>query len=113
MKDQTRPYLLGLFSALSDPTRFAIVERLMQEGELPATDIQGAFDISAPAISRHLAVLRDAGVLDRRVDGQKRIYAVRPEALQEISAWTISHKDFWNQSLKRLEAALLEEMNRK
>ena len=112
MNETTNPVLLSLFSALSDPTRFAIVERLMAEGELPAGDIQDVFAISAPAISRHLHILRDAGLLARRVDGTKRLYRVRPEAMQQISAWTVHHRDFWQESLARLEAALLEEQNR-
>lgn len=105
--------LPDLFSALSDPTRFAIVERLMREGELPAGKIGEDFPISAPAVSRHLDVLLRAGVVDRRVSAQSRIYRVRPEAIEAISAWTISHKDFWENSLRRLEQALAKEMTRK
>jgi len=105
--------LTGIFSALSDPTRFAIVERLLNEGELPAGAIHKGFPISAPAISRHLSVLRDAGVVERRVNRQQRIYAVRPAALEEISAWTMSHRAFWETSLNRLEKALMQEIHRK
>ena len=102
-----------LFAALSDQTRFAIVERLMSEGELPAAQIQGDFPISPPAISRHLSVLRKAGIVARRVDKQRRLYRVCPEAIEEINAWAISHRDFWEKSLERLEAALLAEMEKK
>ncbi len=105
--------LPDLFSALSDPTRFAIVERLMREGELPVRRIREDFPISAPAVSRHLDVLMRAGIVDRRISAQSRIYQVRPEAIEAISAWTISHKAFWEASLRRLEQALTKETTRK
>lgn len=102
-----------LFSALSDPTRFAIVERLMADGEMPVAQLSAGSTISAPAFSRHLKVLTDAGVLNRRTRAQQRLYSVRPEAIQSISAWTMSHREFWEGSLARLEAALAKEMSRK
>lgn len=94
------------FAALGDATRFAIVERLLTEGELSAGALGEGASVSAPAISRHLKVLRTAGIVVQRVDAQRRLYAVRPEAVQAISAWTQSHKDFWEGSLRRLEMAL-------
>ncbi len=101
------------FSALGDPTRFAIVERLLTEGEQTAGSLQSAADISAPAISRHLKVLRTAGVIQRRVDAQRRMYSVRPDMVQAINNWTLDHREFWEISLKRLEAALMSEKERK
>jgi len=97
------------FAALGDPTRFAIVERLMTEGALPAGDLQGVAEISAPAISRHLKVLREAGLVTQTVDKQRRIYAVAPQAVGAIDTWIKSHESFWTQSLDRLAAALKEE----
>ncbi|MFD0982352.1 ArsR/SmtB family transcription factor [Tropicimonas aquimaris] len=94
------------FAALADDTRFAIVERLLTEGTRTAGELSEVAPISAPAISRHLKVLREAGVIDQRVQGTKRIYSVNPEALRAISAWTISHRAFWEGSLDRLEQAL-------
>lgn len=105
--------LPNTFAALGDATRFAIVERLLIEGELSAGALQTTADISPPAISRHLKVLREAGVIEQRVDAQRRLYAVRPEAVQTISAWTMSHREFWEASLDRLEAAMKREMNLK
>lgn len=101
------------FAALGDPTRFAIVERLLREGELSAGALLEVAPISPPAISRHLKVLRDAGILEQRVDAQRRLYSVRPEAVEAISAWTISHREFWQASLDRLEKALEREIKLK
>ena len=98
--------LTETFSALADDTRLALVERLMKEGELPAGDLVSDATISGPAISRHLKVLRTAGIIRQRVDGTRRYYAVRPEALQAISRWTIDHRAFWESGLDRLEAML-------
>lgn len=68
------------FSALGDPTRFAIVERLLSEGELRATTLQQGTGILAPAISRHLKNLRKSGIVRQCVDAQRRLYSVQPEA---------------------------------
>ena len=97
------------FAALGDATRFAIVERLLNEGELPAGELQNVGTMSAPAISRHLKVLREAGVLQRRVDKQRRMYSVRPEAVQAINDWSMTYREFWQKSLDRVGAALLQE----
>jgi DNA-binding transcriptional ArsR family regulator len=101
------------FSALGDATRFAIVERLLTEGEQTAGALQSAADISAPAISRHLKVLRTAGVIEQRVDAQRRIYSVKPDVVRAINNWTMNHREFWENSLNRLEAALMKEKDRK
>jgi DNA-binding transcriptional ArsR family regulator len=100
------------FAALGDETRFALVERLLKEGELSAGALQQDAAISQPAISRHLKVLRKAGIVEQRVDRQRRLYSVRPEAVQTISSWTMSYRDFWQQSLDRLERALLQEIKK-
>jgi DNA-binding transcriptional ArsR family regulator len=105
--------LTKTFAALGEETRFAIVERLLKEGELSVGDLQEGMSISPPAISRHLKVLRRAGVIERRIERQKRIYSVRPQAVELISAWTISHREFWQAGMDRLERALMEEMSRK
>lgn len=97
--------LPSLFAALADPTRFAIVERLLIQGPLPAGELGDVAEISAPAISRHLKVLREARVLRQEVDGQRRIYSVEPRAMKALSDWTGSHRAFWEASLDRLEAA--------
>ncbi len=102
-------YLHQTFSALGDSTRFAIVERLLNEGELSAGELQGSAEISAPAISRHLKVLRTAGVIRQRVDKQRRMYSVQPVAVQAIHSWVMDHRAFWETALDRLELALMQE----
>ncbi len=102
------PDLVASFAALGEPTRFAIVERLFADGELTAGQLQSVAEVSPPAISRHLKVLRRAGLVKRRVDGQRRIYSVSRDAMEAIGAWTMSHREFWGGSLDRLELALKE-----
>lgn len=94
------------FSALSDDTRLALVERLIQRGEMPAGELATTVSISGPAVSRHLKVLRQAGVIRQRIQGTHRYYSACPEALKAVSDWTLDHKAFWQASLDRLEAAL-------
>lgn len=94
--------LLTTFSALSDSTRFSIVEQLMEQGELPAGDLIRGKGMSGAAISRHLKVLRQAGLLNQRVKGAQRLYSIRPEGLRAIAEWTISKRQFWESSLDRL-----------
>ena len=98
--------LIQTFSALSDPTRLRMVGRLMAQGELPAGDLVAEFTISAPAISRHLKVLRESGLIAQRAEGTHRYYSVRPEAMRAISDWTIDHRAFWDASLARLDTLL-------
>ena len=100
--------LVKTFSALGDSTRFAIVSRLLEDGELSAGELQNGTEISPPAVSRHLKVLREAGVLDQRVEKQKRLYSVRPQAVEAISVWTTSHREFWEASINRLSRLLDE-----
>lgn len=105
------PDLPDLFAALSDRTRLTIVERLMREGEMPVAELRRGIAITAPAVSRHLSVLSDAGLVRRRARGQQRLYSVRPEAMRDIQDWTTRTLAFWQTSLDRLEIALLEDRN--
>ena len=95
------------FSALSDPTRLGIIEQLMDQGETLAGDLVTGSGMSAPAISRHLKILRDAGLVRTRAVGTKRYYGVRPDGLRVIADWTLSRREFWEISLDRLETAIL------
>ncbi|MFC6582583.1 ArsR/SmtB family transcription factor [Sulfitobacter aestuariivivens] len=98
--------MVRTFAALSDPTRLSVVEELMQRGELPAGDLVAHAGMTGPAVSRHLKVLREAGVVTQRAEGTKRFYKVAPEAMKAISDWTISHHSFWAAGLDRLDAIL-------
>lgn len=93
------------FAALADPTRRAIVE-LLASGDLPAGDIGRRFPISAPAVSQHLRTLRDAGLVQVRVEGQRRIYSLDPDGLAALDAWLHKMRSFWSRRLDRLEREL-------
>jgi DNA-binding transcriptional ArsR family regulator len=98
--------LTKTFAALSDDTRLTLVEKLLKRGELPAGTLAAEAEISAPAISRHLKVLREAGVIVQRVEGTHRYYSVQPDALRAIHGWTMDHRTFWSGSLDRLDTLL-------
>jgi DNA-binding transcriptional ArsR family regulator len=93
--------------ALADPTRRRIVE-ILSEGELTAGAICSHFDMSAPAISQHLKVLRQAKLVTVRAEGQRRIHGLDPAGIREIEIWLAHMKRFWNRSLDALEAELLK-----
>jgi DNA-binding transcriptional ArsR family regulator len=99
--------LNGTFAALADPTRRAILARLAR-GEASVGDLARPFDISLPAISRHLRVLEHARLIERRVDAQRRVCRLRPQPLHAAANWIDRYRDFWEERLDDL-AALLEE----
>ena len=104
--------LTKTFAALADETRFSLVEHLLQHGEASAGELVGLTHISAPAVSRHLKVLREAGVVTRRSQGQTRVYAINPESVSRIASWTMDHREFWETSLDRLGAAIEAKQNK-
>jgi DNA-binding transcriptional ArsR family regulator len=97
------------FSALSDPIRRSIIEMLAKDGELSATDIYNKFQVSPPAISQHLKVLRDASLVLVEKRAQKRIYRINPEAMLEVETWAGKMVQLWNQRFEALEALLEQE----
>jgi len=98
------PQLDHLFAALADPTRRAIIERLLASGELSVGDVAAPFKISTPAISRHLQVLERAGLIERRVERQWRFVRVRADALAPVETWLTRQRRHWSSALDRLEA---------
>ncbi|MGV3663513.1 MAG: ArsR/SmtB family transcription factor [Prosthecobacter sp.] len=92
--------------AVADPTRRRIVEMLARRDHTVG-EIVEEFDMSPPAISQHLRVLREAGLVTSRVEGQSRIQGLNPTGLSEIQAWLHKTMNFWNQRLDAFEAALL------
>lgn len=109
MNEAAADPLSAAFAALADPTRRAIVERLVA-GEAPVRDLAAPFDISPPAISRHLKVLERAGLVRRRIDRQQRIIRLDPEALKRTSEWVDRYRAFWEGQLDAL-AAFLEQQS--
>jgi len=106
---QTAP-LDGIFAALADPTRRAIVERLLAVGELTVGDVAAPFAISTPAISRHLQVLERAGLIERRVARQWRVVRARPEAFDRVESWLAQQRRHWTGAFDRLEAIVASEL---
>ena len=90
------------FAALSDPTRQRIVE-MLAEREIAAGEIARQFDMTGPAVSQHLNVLRAAGLVRVRIDGQYRRYALEPAGLHEIDRWLDRFRRFWTVRLEALE----------
>ena len=96
------------FAALADPTRRGILE-LLAAGERSAGEIAGHFRISRPAVSRHLRVLREAGLATAREEAQRRMYRIEPAPLAELDAWLETYRRFWEDGLDRLEHHLDQE----
>lgn len=96
-----------VFSALGDPTRRAIVERLAS-GEATVLELAAPFDMSLPAISRHLRVLEDAGLISRGREAQRRPCRLRPEAIEQVTAWAEHTRRAWEERFDRLNDYLRE-----
>lgn len=93
------------FAALADPTRRAILARLAL-GETSVTELAKPFEMSMPAISKHLKVLEKAGLIDRGRDAQTRPARLNPAALKTAAAWIDEYRKFWEESFDRLDAYL-------
>jgi len=98
-----------LFHALADPSRRAIFEALTH-GEAAVKDLTARFDISQPAVSQHLATLKDAGLVEGRREGRCVFYRVEPRGLRPLVDWIMHYRAFWTERLGRLEQ-LLERMD--
>src|SRR5262245_5367431 len=103
------------FSALADPTRRAILARLA-EGEASVMELAAPFAMSQPAISKHLRVLENAGLISKGRDGQKRPCRIEAEPLEAANEWLERYREFWEQNYQRLDnllETLLEEQKPK
>ena len=98
---------MDTFIALADPTRRQIIESLAA-GETSFGTLAGQFEMSRPAVSQHLKVLRDAGIVTSRADAQRRIYRLSDDGLDEIDAWLGKVQKYWLQKLDKLEQVLGE-----
>jgi DNA-binding transcriptional ArsR family regulator len=98
--------MVDAFAALADPTRRRVVELLARRGEMTAGEIAESFASARPTISRHLGVLRDAGVVRVRPVAQERRYALEPKSLERVEAWAKRYRSFWTERLAALERLL-------
>jgi DNA-binding transcriptional ArsR family regulator len=103
--------VLETFRALAEPNRLQIVELLLA-GPRPVGDMVDELGLRQPQVSKHLRVLSEAGLVDVRVDAQRRIYALRPAPLQELEAWLERYRRIWESNFQRLDA-LLDHMKAK
>lgn len=105
--ERTTDQLSATFAALADPTRRAILSRLAR-GEASVTELAAPFDLSQPAISKHLRVLEQAGLVERSRRAQWRPRRLRPEPLREVAEWIGQYRPRWEESFERLDAFLRE-----
>ncbi|HEY1524105.1 MAG TPA: metalloregulator ArsR/SmtB family transcription factor [Solirubrobacteraceae bacterium] len=96
---------LAALQVLGEPRRVAILD-LLRDGERPVHDLVGLLGLSQPAVSKHLRVLRDAGLVQARVDAQRRLYRIRPEPLADLDEWLASYRELWTTHLDRLQEHL-------
>jgi DNA-binding transcriptional ArsR family regulator len=90
---------------LAEPSRQAILD-LLRDGERPVGDLVDHLELSQPAVSKHLRVLKDAGLVEARTDAQRRLYRIRTEPLVELDEWLSSYRQLWTSHLDRLEEHL-------
>jgi DNA-binding transcriptional ArsR family regulator len=93
------------FETLAEPNRRRILD-LLRATERPVGELVDALDLSQPAVSKHLRVLREAGLVEARIDAQRRLYRVRAEPLRDIDAWLAPYRQLWERSLDDLERHL-------
>lgn len=98
----------AVFAALADPTRRALLQRLARDGEQSVQALTGGAGISQPAVSKHLAVLKRAGLVADRRSGRENRYRARPEGLAPLADWMSLYAGFWRERLAALEALLGE-----
>ena len=94
-----------IFKALADPTRRAVYERLAQQ-ERSVGELTSDFAVSQPAISQHLAALREAGLVRERRDGRRALYRSNPDGLKPLIDWIDRYRDFWPDRIERLKTVL-------
>ena len=99
------PILDQSFAALADPTRRAIIARLAK-GEATVQDLARPFSISQPAISRHLKVLEEAGLIETRIDGTARPRRLKPDAVEALWDWLGQYRALWEMQFQKMDAVL-------
>lgn len=99
--------MIETFTALADPNRFRIVEHLLG-GARSVGAIGEALHLNQPQVSKHLRVLKDAGLVDVEARAQQRLYGLRPEPLRELKAWLERYRDIWDERLGQLDSVIEE-----
>jgi DNA-binding transcriptional ArsR family regulator len=94
-----------ILQALADPRRRHIIE-ILRRGEQPVGALVARLPIAQSGVSRHLRILREAGLVHARRDGQRRVYALQPEALRELTTWLLADRAMWDDRLDNLDAEL-------
>ena len=94
-----------VYHAVADPTRRAILDRL-RGGGVPVAELAAGFDMSRPAVSKHLRVLREARLVRERREGRQRIYQLTPGPLRDVAGWVESYRSFWTVNLMSLKRHL-------
>ena len=102
---QTQPDLDAMFAALADPTRRAILLRLV-DGQAPVNELAAPFEMSQPAVSRHLKVLERAGLIERDIDEQRRPASLKAQNMAAAVDWLTEFKAFWGTSFNQLDSVL-------
>jgi DNA-binding transcriptional ArsR family regulator len=97
--------MASTFEALAEPRRRQILD-MLRDGERPVGDLVASLRLSQPAVSKHLRVLRNVGLVDVRQDAQRRWYRLRPGPLAEVDAWLAPYRRFWEERLDALERRL-------
>ena len=97
--------MTDVLEVVAEPSRRQILD-VLRGGERPVGDLVLELELSQPAVSKHLRVLRDAGLVQARVDGQHRLYRLTPEPLAELDQWLAPYRRMWERSLDRLERQL-------
>jgi DNA-binding transcriptional ArsR family regulator len=93
---------LAALQVLAEPRRLAILE-LLRDGERPVGELVARLRVSQPAVSKHLRVLKEAGLVEARPEGQRRLYRIRPDPLAELDEWLGAYRQLWTTHLDRLE----------
>ena len=100
---------MDVFAAIAQPTRRSILEMLAEGGQMTVSDIARGFRLSAPAISQHLKILREARLVRMHKHRQQRIYQINPEAVQQVDAWVRNIEALWSARFDRLDELLKED----
>lgn len=98
---------MDVYAAIAEPNRRRMLS-LLADRELPVRDLAAEFDITFQAVSQHLGVLYEAGLVTRRRQGRERFYSATPTPLREVHEWTGQYRRFWNERLDRLNTLLIK-----